>query len=31
MDIHSNQTGSEKDENIELLLGLEDPNNELRL
>lgn len=31
MDIHSNQTGSEKDENIELLLGLEDPNNRIEI
>jgi len=31
MDIHSNQTGSEKDENIALLLGLEDPNNQIEV
>jgi type III restriction enzyme len=31
MDIHSNQTGSEKDENIALLLGLEDPNNRIEV
>ncbi|MGE0930528.1 DEAD/DEAH box helicase [Peijinzhouia sedimentorum] len=31
MDIHSNQSGSEKDENIALLLGLEDPNNPIEV
>jgi type III restriction enzyme len=31
MDIHSNQTGAEKDENIELLLGLEDPSNRIEI
>jgi Type I site-specific restriction-modification system, R (restriction) subunit and related helicases len=31
MDIHSNQSGSEKDENIELLLSLEDPNNRIEI
>ena len=31
MDIHSNQTGSEKDENIELLLRLEDPDNRIEI
>lgn len=31
MDIHSNQTGSEKDENIELLLSLEDPSNRIEI
>lgn len=31
MDIHSNQTGAEKDENIALLLGLEDPNNRIEV
>ena len=31
MDIHSNQSGSEKDENIALLLGLEDPNNRIEV
>jgi type III restriction enzyme len=31
MDIHSNQTGSEKDENIELLLGLESPENPIEI
>lgn len=31
MDIHSNQTGSEKDENIELLLGLENPSNRIEI
>jgi type III restriction enzyme len=31
MDIHSNQSGSEKDENIELLLSLEDPSNRIEI
>lgn len=31
MDIHSNQTGSEKDENIELLLSLENPDNRIEI
>lgn len=31
MDIHSNQSGSEKDENIELLLSLEDPANRIEI
>lgn len=31
MDIHSNQSGSEKDENIELLLRLEDPTNRIEI
>ena len=31
MDIHSNQKGAEKDENIELLLGLEDPDNRIEI
>jgi type III restriction enzyme len=31
MDIHSNQSGSEKDENIALLLSLEDPNNRIEV
>lgn len=31
MDIHSNQSGSEKDENIALLLGLEDPSNRIEV
>lgn len=31
MDIHSNQSGSEKDENIELLLSLEEPTNRIEI
>lgn len=31
MEIHSNQRGSEKDENIEKLLSLEDPQNEIEI
>jgi len=31
MDIHSNQSGSEKDENIERLLGLESPENPIEI
>ena len=31
MEIHSNQRGSEKDENIERLLSLEDQNNEIEI
>lgn len=31
MDIHSNQSGSEKDENIQLLLSLEDPSNRIEI
>ena len=31
MDIHSNQSGSEKDENIALLLSLEDPLNRIEI
>lgn len=31
MDIHSNQSGSEKDENIALLLGLESPDNRIEV
>ncbi|MFC1497766.1 DEAD/DEAH box helicase [Verrucomicrobiota bacterium] len=31
MEIHSNQRGSEKDENIEKLLSLEDPENEIEI
>ena len=31
MDIHSNQTGAEKDENIALLLSLEDPANRIEI
>lgn len=31
MDIHSNQSGREKDENIEKLITLEDPNNKIEI
>jgi type III restriction enzyme len=31
MEIHSKQTGSEKDENIEQLLSLEDPDNKIEI
>jgi len=31
MEIHSNQRGSEKDENIEKLLSLEDPGNDIEI
>lgn len=31
MSIHSNQTGSERDDNIELLLGLESPENPIEI
>ena len=31
MDIHSKQTGAEKDENIELLLSLEEPDNRIEI
>lgn len=31
MEIHSNQTGSEKDENIQKLVSLENPNNDIEI
>lgn len=31
LEIHSNQRGSEKDENIEKLLSVEDPNNQIEI
>lgn len=31
LEIHSNQTGAERDENIEKLLSLEDPNNQIEI
>jgi type III restriction enzyme len=31
MEIHSNQSGEEKDENIELLVSLEHPDNKIEI